>query len=69
MADFPKGKRPISEVLGLYQPMETNRLFQKGMKKIRPGRAQAFVVLSTLRRAFDLDFRILVAGDCCADPR
>ena len=26
------------------------------------------VVLSTLRQAFDLDFRILVAGDCCADP-
>jgi nicotinamidase-related amidase len=26
------------------------------------------VVLSTLRQAFDLDYRILVAGDCCADP-
>ena len=26
------------------------------------------VVLSTLRQGFDLDYRILVAGDCCADP-
>jgi nicotinamidase-related amidase len=26
------------------------------------------VVLSTLRQAFDLDYRILVPGDCCADP-
>ena len=26
------------------------------------------VVLSTLRQAFDLDYRILVASDCCADP-
>jgi nicotinamidase-related amidase len=26
------------------------------------------VVLSTLRQAFDLDYRIFVAGDCCADP-
>jgi nicotinamidase-related amidase len=25
-------------------------------------------VLSTLRQAFDLDYRILVAGDCCTDP-
>ncbi|MGF6507057.1 cysteine hydrolase family protein [Paraburkholderia sp. 32] len=26
------------------------------------------VVLSTLRQAFDLDYQIVVAGDCCADP-
>jgi nicotinamidase-related amidase len=26
------------------------------------------VVLSTVRQAFDLDYRIVVAGDCCADP-
>ncbi|MGF6852650.1 cysteine hydrolase family protein [Paraburkholderia sp. CI3] len=26
------------------------------------------VVLSTLRQAFDLDYRIVVARDCCADP-
>jgi nicotinamidase-related amidase len=26
------------------------------------------VVLSTLIQAFDLDYRIVVAGDCCADP-
>jgi nicotinamidase-related amidase len=26
------------------------------------------VVLSTLRQAFDLDYRILIPRDCCADP-
>ncbi|RKT20796.1 nicotinamidase-related amidase [Paraburkholderia sp. RAU2J] len=26
------------------------------------------VVLSTLRQAFDLDYQVVVAGDCCADP-
>ncbi|CAG9228433.1 Isochorismatase [Paraburkholderia tropica] len=26
------------------------------------------VVLSTVRQAFDLDYRLLVARDCCADP-
>ena len=26
------------------------------------------VVLSTLIQAFDLDYRVVVAGDCCADP-
>lgn len=26
------------------------------------------VVLSTARQAFDLDYRVVVAGDCCADP-
>ncbi|MFP5975014.1 cysteine hydrolase family protein [Enterobacter mori] len=26
------------------------------------------VVLSTVGQAFDLDFRLVVAGDCCADP-
>jgi nicotinamidase-related amidase len=32
------------------------------------GLSTSGVVLSTLRQAFDLDYRILVAGDCCADP-
>jgi len=32
------------------------------------GVATSGVVLSTLRQAFDLDYRISVAGDCCADP-
>jgi nicotinamidase-related amidase len=32
------------------------------------GVSTSVVVLSTLRQAFDLDYRILVAGDCCADP-
>ena len=31
------------------------------------GVSTSVVVLSTLRQAFDLDYRILVAGDCCAD--
>ncbi|HAV1595622.1 TPA: cysteine hydrolase [Enterobacter hormaechei subsp. steigerwaltii] len=26
------------------------------------------VVLSTVGQAFDLDYRLVVAGDCCADP-
>lgn len=26
------------------------------------------VVLSTVRQAFDRDYRLVVAGDCCADP-
>lgn len=26
------------------------------------------VVLSTVRQAFDLDYRVVVVGDCCADP-
>ncbi|AVL79292.1 cysteine hydrolase family protein [Klebsiella oxytoca] len=26
------------------------------------------VVLSTIRQAFDLDYRLVVAKDCCADP-
>lgn len=26
------------------------------------------VVLSTIGQAFDLDYRLVVAGDCCADP-
>jgi nicotinamidase-related amidase len=32
------------------------------------GVSTSVVVLSTLRQAFDLDYRILVASDCCADP-
>ncbi|MGF6529414.1 nicotinamidase-related amidase [Paraburkholderia sp. GAS206C] len=32
------------------------------------GITTAGVVLSTVRQAFDMDYRALVAGDCCADP-
>jgi nicotinamidase-related amidase len=32
------------------------------------GITTAGVVLSTVRQAFDKDYRLVVAGDCCADP-
>jgi len=32
------------------------------------GITTAGVVLSTVRQAFDMDYRVVVAGDCCADP-
>jgi len=32
------------------------------------GITTAGVVLSTVRQAFDLDYRLVVASDCCADP-
>lgn len=48
--------------------LETILRSQKIGTLIMAGLTTTGVVLSTVRQAFDLDYRIIIACDCCADP-
>ncbi|RQR33237.1 cysteine hydrolase family protein [Burkholderia sp. Bp9142] len=60
----------IKQRIGAFTGTDLGMLLRaKGIETlVLTGITTAGVVLSTVRQAFDLDYRLIVASDCCADP-
>ncbi|WP_419672492.1 cysteine hydrolase family protein [Cedecea neteri] len=68
----PQNEEPviIKNRIGAFSGTELETILrsQKIETLIMAGLTTTGVVLSTVRQAFDLDYRIIIACDCCADP-